>query len=88
LAKTATTFETWAREMQALGQPPTGRSAWADLVRAVESHARIASEQAAAAQNGDTGTFTEDYHEGTETQDALLAAANAAGVPECASVDR
>ena len=88
LAKTATTFETWAREMQALGQPPTGRAAWADLVRAVESHARIASEHAAAAQSGDTETFTKDYYEGTETQDVLLAAANVAGVPECAAVDR
>ena len=56
--------------------------------RAVESHARIASEQAAAAQSGDTETFTKDYYEGTETQDVLLTAANAAGVPECAAVDR
>ena len=41
-----------------------------------------------AATSGDIETFKDDYHEGTDTQDVLLSAANAAGVPECAAVDR
>ncbi len=88
LAKTATTFQTWLNEMQALGQPPSGQAPWADLVGAVSSHARIATEQAAAARSGDIQTFTKDYYEGTKTQGVLLSAADAAGVPECAAVDR
>jgi hypothetical protein len=88
LAETVVTFKAWLREMQALGQPPTGQGAWADLVTAVESHVRIASEQQAAAQRGDAQTFIKDYNQGTETQDMLLRAAIAAGVPECAAVDR
>ena len=88
LAKTATTFDTWEREMKALGQPPSGQAAWAELVQAVEDHARIAAEQATAAERGDTETFTKDYYEGTHTQPELLKAANDAGVPECARVDR
>ena len=88
LAKTATTFDTWQREMTALGQPPSGKAAWADLVQAVEAHARIDAEQALAAQRGDLETFTKDYREGTAAQGAVLRAANGAGVPECAEVDR
>ena len=88
LAETAVTFQTWLSEMKALGQPPSGQEAWGDLVSAVASHARIATEQAAAAKSGDIETFKSDYHEGTDTQDVLLSAANAAGVPECAAVDR
>ncbi len=88
LAETVETFEAWLHEMQALGQPPTGLAAWADLVAAVENHVRIAAEQEAAAHRSDVETFVRDYHEGTKTQDELLRAAYAAGVPECADVDR
>ena len=88
LVETAVTFQTWLSEMKALGQPPSGQEAWGDLVSAVASHARIATEQADAATSGDIETFEDDYHEGTDTQDVLLSAANAAGVPECAAVDR
>lgn len=88
LAETAVTFQTWQSEMEALGQPPSGQAAWNDLVGAVSDHARIATEQAAAAKRGDIQTFIDDYHDGTDTQPVLLDAANAAGVPECAAVDR
>lgn len=88
LLETAVTFQTWEREMQALGQPPSGKEPWADLVDAVPDHARIATEQAAAAEKGDIETFIDDYHQGRDTQPVLLSAANAAGVPECAAVDR
>ncbi len=83
-AKTVTIFETWLGNMQALGQPPTGREAWADVMRALESHVRIIEEQQAAAQNGDGQTFTKDYYEGNKAQDEMEKAADAAGVPVCA----
>jgi hypothetical protein len=87
-ANTVPAYQTWLREMQALGQPPTGQAAWADLLTAIEGHVRNASEQQAAAQRGDTQTFIKDYNEGSTIQDELLRAVNAAGVPECAAVDR
>ncbi len=85
---TVPAYTTWLREMQALGQPPTGQAAWTDLLTAIEGHVRSASEQQTAAQRGDTPTFIKDYYEGTKTQAELLSAADAAGVPECAAVDR
>ena len=87
-AHTVPAYKTWLDNMQALGQPPTGQVAWADLLAAIGSHLRSASEQQAAAQRGDVQTFVKDYYEGAKTQDDLLSAANAAGVPECAAVDR
>jgi hypothetical protein len=87
-AHTVPAYKAWLREMQALGQPATGQAAWADLLTAIGAHVRSASEQQAAAQRGDSATFVKDYYEGAQTQADLLSAADAAGVPECASVDR
>jgi hypothetical protein len=87
-AHTVPAYKAWLREMQALGQPPTGQAAWADLLTAIGAHVRSASEQQAAAQRGDSATFIKDYYEGAKTQDDLLSAADAAGVPQCAAVDR
>ena len=88
LRMTDATFNTWLAEMQALGTPPSGQRPWADLVAAVQRHRDLNADQIGAAERGDTTTFTADYHAGVETQGQLLAAANAAGVPECAKVDR
>ncbi|MGZ8640700.1 MAG: hypothetical protein ACXWYF_04505 [Actinomycetota bacterium] len=88
LTETVETFETWLDEMQALGQPSSGEAAWDDLLAAIERHVRLDVEQQAAAERGDTETFTRDYHEGVETQVELLRAAEATGVPGCADVDR
>lgn len=88
LRKTAVTFETWLGEMQALGEPPSGQAAWADLVDAIERHVELNADQVAAAERGDGETFTSDYHAGQQTQADLLRAAKAAGTPECAEVDR
>lgn len=85
---TVPAYKAWLADMQALGPPPTGRAAWADLLAAIASHVRSASEQQAAAQRGDAQTFIKDYYEGAQTQRDLLSAADAAGVPECAAVDR
>ena len=88
LVKTPVIFRTWQRNMQALGEPSTGRAAWDDLLAAIGSHVRIAAEQQAAAARRDSDTFTKDYHEGSKTQDKVQQAATAAGVPGCAEVDR
>ncbi len=88
LVKTPVIFRMWLHNMQALGEPSTGRAAWDDLLAAIRSHVRIATEQQAAAAHRDSDTFTKDYDEGGTTQDKLLQAATAAGVPGCASVDR
>lgn len=88
LEKTINTFQTWLRDMEALGQPPTGRKAWTDLLRAIQTHVRLDIEQQAAAWRGDTETFINDYVEGVQSQEALLSAAESAGVPQCAAVDR
>ena len=85
---TDATFSTWFDEMEALGTPPTGASSWNDLVTAVGRHRDINRDQIAAAERGDTATFAADYHSGVDTQAKLLAAATAAGVPDCAKVDR
>ncbi len=84
-AKTVKIYETWLHKMLALGQPPTGQAAWADVMRALKSHVRIIVEQQAAARRGDSQTFTKDYYEGNEAQDEMLRAAKAAGVPVCAA---
>lgn len=83
-AKTVTIYQTWLSKMQGLGRPPTGQAAWADVMKALESHVRIIEEQQAAAQDGDSQTFSKDYNEGNKAQDEMEKAADAAGVPVCA----
>jgi hypothetical protein len=88
LRKTDATWTTWLTEMRALGTPSTGQSAWNDLVAAVERHQQLNADQIRAAERGDAAAFSADYDLGVQTQAALLQAAEAAGVPECAKVDR
>jgi hypothetical protein len=85
---TDATFTTWVSELEALGMPPSGQAPWADLVAAAIVHRDNNRDQIAAAERGDTATFAADYHLGVATQAKFLAAANAAGVPDCAKVDR
>ena len=88
LRKTATTWETWLAELEALGEPATGQEAWADLVAGVRSHVELNADQIAAAERGDAARFASDYHAGVQTQAEVLRAATAAGVAACAEVDR
>lgn len=85
---TDATFSAWTSEMEALGTPATGQAPWADLVAAVTRHRDLNRDQIVAAERGDTATFSADYSAGLETQAKLLTAATAAGVPDCAKVDR
>jgi hypothetical protein len=82
--QTVTIYQNWQREMLALGQPPTGQAEWADVLKALDSHVRIITEQQAAAQNGDGKTFTKDYYDGNKTQDDMQRASDDAGVSVCA----
>jgi hypothetical protein len=84
-AKTVKIYERWRGEMLALGQPPTGRAAWANVLRALDSHVRIIVEQQAAARRGDSKTFADDYYAGNKAQDEMQRGAEAAGVPVCAA---
>ena len=88
LKLTDVTWRTWEGEMVALGEPATGSDVWADVVAAVRRHRELNAEQIVAATNGDAATFSKDYDEGVATQAAMLKAATAAGLPECAKVDR
>ena len=88
LGKTATTFATWHERMLTLGEPRRGAEAWHRLLGAINTHVVLTRDQIDAARTGDASRFAEDYARGVDTQDRLLAAANAAGVPRCADVDR
>jgi hypothetical protein len=68
---TAKIYETWLREMVALGQPPTGRGAWTDLMSALNGHVRVIVEQQTAADRVDGQTFTKDYYKGNKAQDEM-----------------
>ena len=88
LEETVHTFETWLQDLKALGDPPSGQEVWADVMKDVQSHVRIATEQQKAAEESDVQTFVRDFEEGSAVQDDMLQAANDAGVPGCAEVDR
>lgn len=88
LEETDATFTTWLDGMRALGEPPSGRDAWADLLDGIATHVRVNRDQIDAAREGDAERFAADYDEGVATQANVLDAATAAGVSECAEVDR
>jgi hypothetical protein len=82
-SKTVQIYDTWLRQMVALGQPPTGRPAWAAVVRDLRSNGRIIADQRVAARRLDGRTFTKDYYAGNKAQRALESASKSAGVPAC-----
>ena len=88
LAKMDAVWASWYADMSALGRPPEAGEAWDDLLEQIKAHREINLDQIDAARHDDADRFAEDYQKGTETQDRLLAAATAAGVPKCAEVDR
>jgi hypothetical protein len=71
--------------MHALGIPPRGQSAWAALLKPLQAHARIIADQQEAALRRDGVAFARDYYAGNKAQNETVAAAEAAGVPACAS---
>jgi hypothetical protein len=83
-AGTVSIYQRWMHDMLALGQPASGRTEWADLLKALRGHVRVIEEQQAAAERGDTQTFTKDYYAGNRIQQDMEQEADAAGVPVCA----
>jgi hypothetical protein len=78
-------FRTWERRMLALGSPPSGRMEWAALTKPLRAHTRIIADQQRAAAHGDGAAFTRDYETGNQAQEEMVRAADAAGVPVCAT---
>ena len=78
-------FRSWLRRMLALGQPPRGRTRWSALLKALRAHTRIIADQQAAALRRDGAAFTRDFYAGNAAQRAMVRAADAAGVPICAT---
>ena len=78
-------FQTWLRKMTALGTPPRGRGQWDAVLETLRHHTQIIADQQAAALRGDTSTFTNDYQAGNAAQDQMVKAADAAGIPICAT---
>jgi hypothetical protein len=84
--KAVTTYSTWLQRMRALGQPPAGRRAWADLLDGINTQLHLHEDQRAAALRGDARTFASDYQKGLQATEAVQHAADAAGVSACVSV--
>jgi hypothetical protein len=82
----APTFDAWRDELTALGTPPTGREAWADVLTAVSRIADLNASQADAAKEQDTHAFAEATDALGEVQPGLERASVEAGVAECANV--
>lgn len=78
----------WWTAIKALGSPASGEDAWSGLIAAIDKHAANAREQADAAARGNTATFTKDNEVEAKAQVELLDAANRAGIPDCAKLDR
>jgi hypothetical protein len=67
---------------------PSGRTAWANLLKAIGVQLHLHQDQRAAALRGDTATFSSDYQKGFKAIDDLQRAADAGGVSAWGPVDR
>lgn len=84
----APTFNAWLDGLRALGEPPTGRQAWSDLLAAVDKIVQLKSDQVAAAKAGNANRFIAATNGLKETQVELEKATAAAGVTKCAEVHK
>ena len=82
----APTFQAWLDGLEALGPPPSGQDAWNDVLAAVKRIGQLNEDQIAAADSGERAPFAAATAALDATQDDLVAATEAAGVPECAEV--
>jgi hypothetical protein len=87
LTQRAVIFQDWLYAMNALGDPPSAQVAWALVLGAVASRARISAELAAAAKAGVVDEFLQSSREAIVNRRQLSAAADSVGVPECGAVD-
>ena len=82
----APTFDAWRDELTALGTPPTGREAWAEVLTAVTRIADLNTAQVDAAKEQDPHAFAEATDALGEVQPELERASVEAGVATCADV--
>ena len=86
IAEGGAIYATWLRAMQALGAPPSGSDAWAQLLAQIAVQRQLHEHQQAAALRGDTAAFTADFERGQTSVTDLRHAADAAGLPACGKV--
>lgn len=84
----APTFVAWLKGLRGLGDPPTDRKAWSDVLAAVERVVQGNADEIQAAKAGDTEGFVAARDDLVETQTELERATAAAGVPKCADVHK
>jgi hypothetical protein len=84
----APTFDAWLDGLTALGEPPTGRRAWSDVLAAVARIVQGNADEIAAAKASDTEGFVAARDGLEETQTELQRATAAAGVTKCAEVHK
>lgn len=82
----APTFEAWLADLQALGEPPTGRDTWNDVLTAVDGIVRLNAAQVAAAMSAGIVDFARATKGLGDIQIDLVRATEVAGVPTCADV--
>jgi hypothetical protein len=80
------TFDTWLNDLRALGTPPKGRAAWADVLKAVTRIRDLNAAQVDAAKEHDTDAFAQATSGLGQVQPELEDAAAEAGVAKCAEV--
>jgi len=85
-SQVAPTFRSWLSGLQALGTPPSAQEDWTAMLSVIEKIGDLNEDQIAAAGNHDVAGFTAATAELRSTQDALVAASEKAGVPDCADV--
>jgi hypothetical protein len=82
----APTFDAWLDDLTALGEPPTGRSSWTEVLTLVGRIAQLNRAQVAAAKDADTRAFAAATDALRDLQPELKRATTAAGVGPCAEV--
>ena len=75
----AVTFTQWLESLTALGQPPTGGDAWADVLTSVERIKELNEQQIAASGERDTEAFAQATADLGAEQPKLVRATDAAG---------
>ncbi len=82
----APTWDAWLADLRALGQPPTGRGAWTEVLTLVETLGNLNAAQVQAAKDGDTGAFAAATNANNDLQPEFERVAAAASVEKCADV--
>jgi hypothetical protein len=82
----APTFESWLDGLEALGDPPSAREAWADVLGAVERITAGNADEIAAAKAADVHAFVVAHDRLEQTQNDLETSTAEAGVASCADI--